>query len=175
MGEFTVTMREEDLYRGFLLNAANPKARPLMLAIVVLLALLIALLAAYPDALYALTCNALTLMLLGAVFLAASLLAIVLLVRRPILRAMARRTLAQRRDLATPVAWSFDDATLRVTTRFTRSEFPWDALRRWREDDHVLLVYLADQLFHAVPKHQVDEAQVTALRAALESHGVPSR
>jgi len=175
MGEFTVTMREEDLYRGFLLNAANRNLRPVMLAALVVLTLLVMLLAISPSARSSLACNALTLMLLSAVFLTAFLLALVLLARRPILRSMARRTIEQRRELATPVEWSFDDRSLRITTRFTRSDFPWDSLRRWREDDHVLLVYLADQLFHAVPKSQVDENQITALRGALESHGVPRR
>jgi hypothetical protein len=175
MGEFTVTLSEEALYRGFLLNAANRNARPVMLAAAAVLALLVALLASSPAARYSLACNALTLMLLGAVLLAAFLLALVLLVRRPILRSMARRTLSQRRDLGTRIAWSFDDSALRIVTRFTRSELPWDALRRWREDDGVLLVYLADQLFHVVPKDQVDQALVNALRTALESHGVPRR
>ena len=175
MGEFTVILGEDDLYRSFLLNAANRKARPVMLAALVVLSLLVALLATSPSARYSFTCDALTLMLLGAVLLAAFLLALVLGVRRPILRSMARRTLAQRRDLATSITWSFDDGALRIVTRFTRSEFPWDALRRWREDDHVLLIYLADQIFHAVPKDQVDEAKVAALRTALESHGVPAR
>jgi hypothetical protein len=175
MGEFSVTMRVEDLYRGFLLNAANRNVRPLLFAIAALVLTLIALLALFPEARLTLACSAGTLMLLGAVLLAAALLGAVLVLRRPILRGMARRTLEQRRELATPVAWSFDDTALRVATRFTRSEFPWDALRGWREDDTTLLVYLADQLFHAVPKHQVEEAQVAALRSALESHGVPRR
>jgi hypothetical protein len=175
MGEFSVTMRVEDLYRGFLLNAANRNVRPLLFAIAALVLTLIALLALFPEARLTLACSAGTLMLLGAVLLAAALLGAVLVLRRPILRGMARRTLEQRRELATPVAWSFDDTALRVATRFTRSEFPWDALRGWREDDTTLLVYLADQLFHAVPKHQVEEAQVAALRGALESHGVPRR
>jgi hypothetical protein len=175
MGEFTVTLREQDLYRGFLLNATSRKARPVMLAALVVLALLIVLLTISPAVRYSLTCSALTLMLLGAVFLAAFLLAIVLLIRKPILRSMARRTLEQRRELATPIEWSFDEGALRIVTRFTRSEFPWDALRGWREGDGVLLVYLADPLFHVVPKQQVDEAQVGALRTALESRGVPRR
>jgi hypothetical protein len=173
--EFTVTMREEDLYRGFLLNAVNRNARPVMVALLAVLTLLLVLLMFSPQARHALTCNALTLMLEGAVLLAAAVLAVVLAVRKPVLRAMARRTLEQRRELATPVEWSFDDSGLRIVTRFTRSEFPWDALRGWREDETTLLVYLADQLFHGVPKHQIDEAQVTALRGALERHGVPRR
>jgi hypothetical protein len=172
MGEFSVTMRVEDRYRGFLLNAANRNVRPLLFAIAALVLTLIALLALFPEARLTLACSAGTLMLLGAVLLAAALLGAVLVLRRPILRGMARRTLEQRRELATPVAWSFDDTALRVATRFTRSEFPWDALRGWREDDTTLLVYLADQL---LPKHQVEEAQVAALRSALESHGVPRR
>ena len=67
MGEFTVTLREEDLYRGFLLNAANRNTRPLLVAVAVLVALLIALLALFPGARLTLACSAGTLMLLGAV------------------------------------------------------------------------------------------------------------
>jgi hypothetical protein len=173
MGKFTVTMREEDLYRGFLLNAANRSVRPLLFVIAALVALLIALLALFPEARLTLACSAGTLMLLGAVLLAATLLAAVLALRRPLLRGLACRTLAQRRELATPIAWSFDEAALRIATRFTRSELPWDALRGWREDDATLLVYLSDQLFHAVPKDQVEADQLAALRCALESQGVP--
>lgn len=175
MGEFTVTMREEDLYHGFLLNAANRNLRPLIIAALAIVTLLAVLLSLEPGARYAMACSALALLLEGALLLAAFLLALVLVVRKPILRSMARRTLEQRRELATPVQWAFDDRALRIVTRFTRSEFPWDALRGWREDEHVLLVYLADQLFHAVPKNQLDETQVAALRSALESHGVPRR
>lgn len=175
MGAFTVTMREEDLYRGFLLNSASRNARPAMIALLAVLTLLWILLMLSPEARSALVCSALVLMLEGAVLLATVLLGLVLLVRKPMLRSMARRTLEQRRELATPVEWSFDDAALRVVTRFTRSEFPWDALRGWREDQATLLVYLGDQLFHAVPKHQVDEALVSALRSALDTHGVPRR
>ena len=175
MGEFTIAMSEEDLYRGFLLNGANRKVRPVMIAAVGLFALLVILAYASPAARYSLAANPLTLMLEGALLLAATLLALVLLLRRAILRSMARRTLEQRRELATPVQWSFDDEGLSVVTRFTSSRFPWDALRGWREDDRILLVYLADQLFHSVPKRQVEEATLTALRDALESHGVPRR
>jgi len=114
-------------------------------------------------------------MLIGAVLLAAVLVVLALAARGPVWRSAARRTLAQRRELATPIAWAFDDNGLRIATRFTRSDFPWDALAGWREDANVLLVYLSDQLFHTVPKDQIDQAQADALRAALERHGVPRR
>src|SRR5688500_1878361 len=132
MGEFTVTMSEDDLYRGFLLNAANRKVRPVMIAAAGLATLLAILIWASPAARYSLVTHPLTLMLEGAVLLAATLLALVLLFRRTILRSMARRTLEQRRELATPVHWGFDDEALSVATRFTQSRFPWDALRGWR-------------------------------------------
>jgi hypothetical protein len=175
MGEFTVTLREEDLFRGFLLNAAHRHTRPLLLAVAALVALLLALLTLVPDARIALACSAATLVLLGAVLLAATLLAAVLALRRPLLRGLARRTLAQRRELATPIEWSFDGNALRIATRFTRSDLPWDALRGWREDDATLLVYLSDQLFHVVPKSEVEAEAVAELRRALESQGVPRR
>jgi len=175
MGEFTVTLREEDLYRGFLLNAVNRRARPALLAVLLCVLLIVALLAISPRSICVMLASPPYLMLLGAVFLAAFLLILVLAFRRPILRSMARRTLEQRRELGTPIDWSFDDETLRIVTRFTSSAFPWDGLRGWREDKQCMLVYLADQLFHTVPKDQVDAAQIDALRAALESHGVPRR
>jgi hypothetical protein len=175
MGEFTVTLREDDLYRGFLLNAVNRRARPALIAVAVCVALIVLLLALSPGSICLMLRSPAEMMLVGAVLLAALLLALVLAFRRTILRSMARRTFEQRRDLGTPIRWVFDDETLRVKTRFTDSAFPWDALRGWREDKHVLLVYLADQLFHSVPKDQVEATQIDALRSALQSHGVPRR
>jgi hypothetical protein len=175
MGEFTVTLREEDLYRGFRLAAANRSVRPLIVAALATATLLAILLTLSPEARAALGCNALILMLEGAVLLAASLLGAVLLLRNPVWRSLSRRTLAQRRELATPIEWAFDERSLRIASRFTRSEFPWDALSGWRDDERTLLVYLADSLFHTVPKEQVADMQVAALCTALESHGVPRK
>ena len=50
MGEFTIAMSEEDLYRGFLLNGANRKERPVKIAAVGLFALLVILAYASPAA-----------------------------------------------------------------------------------------------------------------------------
>jgi len=175
MGEFTVTLREDDLYRGFLLNAANRRARPALIGVVVCVGLIAVLLALSPSSICLMLRNPFEMMLVGAVLLAAVLLVLVLAFRKAILRSLARRTFDQRRDLGTPIQWAFDNETLRIVTRFTSSTLPWDALRGWREDEHVLLVYLADQLFHTVPKYQVDAVPVDGLRAALEGHGVPRR
>ena len=175
MGEFTVSLREEDLYRGFRLNGVNRRARPLLWAVLVCVLLIAALLAASPSSLCLIIRSPGSMMLVGAVLLAAFLVALVLGTCNMIWRSMARRTLEQRRELGTPIEWSFDDEALRIVTRFTSSAFPWDALRGWREDGHCLLIYLADQLFHTVPRDQVDVAQIDALRTALESHGVPRR
>jgi hypothetical protein len=175
MGEFTVSLREEDLYRGFRLNGVNRRARPLLWAVLVCVLLIAALLAASPSSLCLIIRSPGSMMLVGAVLLAAFLVALVLGTRNMIWRSMARRTLEQRRELGTPIQWAFDEQGVRIITRFTSSAVPWDALRGWREDQHVLLVYLADQLFHSVPKEQVDAATLDTLRDALESHGVPRR
>jgi len=173
--EFTVTLREEDLYRAIRLATANRRARPALLAALACVMLIGLLLAISPASICVLLRSPLATMLIGAVLLAGLLVALALAARGPVWRSMARRTLAQRRELATPIAWSFDDNGLRIATRFTHSDFPWDALAGWREDAHVLLVYLSDQLFHTLPKHEVDETQANALRAALERHGVPRK
>ena len=175
MGEFTVTLREDDLYRAVRLAAANRRARPLLLAALACALLIVLLLAISPASICVLLRSPASMMLAGAVLLAALLVALALAARGPVWRSVTRLTLAQRRELATPVAWTLDDSALRITTRFTRSEFPWDALAGWREDDHVLLVYMSDQLFHTAPKDQIDETQLGFLRTALDSHGVPRR
>lgn len=175
MGDFTVTLHEDDLYRGLRLNAATPAMRPLALTAGSTVALLVAVLAASPAARTVFASNRLALVLEGALLLAILTLAAVLLARGPLWRALARRSLAQRRDLAAPVRWSFDDAALRIATRFTRSEYPWDVVAGWREDAEILLIYLSDHLFHALPKARIEEDQLEALRIALEGHGVPRR
>jgi hypothetical protein len=175
MSDFIVNLTEDDLYRGFRLHAGNRRARPALLGILLCLVLIALLLALDPGAVCRLLAWPAGSMLVGAVLLAALLLVVALAVRGPVWRNMARRTLEQRRELGTPITWAFDEAGLRIVTRFTRSEFPWDALRGWREDEHLMLIYLADHLFHSVPKAQVEAAALDGLRAALTAHGVPRR
>jgi hypothetical protein len=175
MGEFTVTLSEDDLYRGFQLHAANGRLRPLAMSILICVGLFGTMLAISPTPLGALLHDPAIMMMVGALLLAAFLAALALGARHTVWRSIARRTLEQRRELATPVEWAFDDQGVRSVTRFSRSAYPWDAFIGWRDNDQTLLIYLADTLFYTIPKAQAGEAHMTALLSALEAHGVPHR
>ena len=172
---FEITLTERDLVDAFRLNARNPAIRPLILAAAVVAAILILLLAISPEARLSATSRPLTLMLEGALALAALLLVALAVFLRPIWRWMARRALAQRQDLANPIHYSFDEKGLSQAATFTNANYPWPALRSWRESEGILLVYISDQLFYPIPKSQVDEGTVDALRHALASSGVRKR
>jgi hypothetical protein len=174
-GAFEVTLGEADLVHAFRLNARRAAIRPLVLAAVLVTALLVLLLLISPAARYSLTARPLMLMLEGALNLAGLVLLLVALARPAILRGLARRTLAQRAELAGPICWEFDQDGLRHKTIHSDSRYPWPALRGWREDEAVLLIYVADNLFYIVPKSQIEQHIVDGVRRAIESAGLPRR
>ncbi|MBV1687117.1 YcxB family protein [Novosphingobium sp. G106] len=172
---FTVTLGESDLVEAFRLNARRAAIRPLVLAAVLVTALLVLLLAISPLARQSLTSRPLTLMLEGALALAALLLLLAVLVRPLIFRKLAQRSLAQRADLAGPVEWEFGAEGIRHTTIHSDSRYPWAALRGWRENEAVLLLYIADNLFYIVPKAQVGTDVVDGLHRAIAEASLRER
>jgi hypothetical protein len=124
------------------------------------------MLAISPTPLGALLHDPAIMMMVGALLLAAFLAALALGARHTVWRSIARRTLEQRRELATPVEWAFDDQGVRSVTRFSRSAYPWDAFIGWRDNDQTLLIYLADQHCSPMPcpKHQAGERRATSYR-----------
>jgi hypothetical protein len=140
------------------------------LLVAVLLALLLAI---SPAARHASTTGPLTLMLEGALALASLLLLTILLARPMIFRALARRMLTQRAELTGPIRWEFNEEGIRHTTIHSDSHYPWAALRGWREDGSILLLYVADNLFYMVPKAQAGEEVIGGLRRNIEASGVP--
>ena len=114
-------------------------------------------------------------MLEGALALAAILLLALAILLKPIWRWAARRALTQRQDLANPIQYNFDEECLSQEATFTKASYPWSALKSWREGDSMLLVYISDQLFYPIPKAQLDETTIDALRKALETAGVRKR
>lgn len=172
---FETRLSEADLLAGFRLNAHNRAVRPLLLTAALLMAVLVLLAVICGLALYSLTHDPLTLMLEGAVALAILLVALILLLRPAILRGLAQRTLRQRADLAQPIRWEFDGEHLRHTTIYADSRYPWGTLQGWRENETTLLVYVADNVFYAIPKAQVAADTLDALRRQLQAAGVRSR
>ncbi|HEX8055985.1 MAG TPA: YcxB family protein [Novosphingobium sp.] len=172
---FTVTLGESDLVEAFRLNARRAAIRPLVLAAALVTALLVLLLAISPAARLSLTSRPLTLMLDGALALAALLLLLVVLARPLIFRKLAERSLAQRADLAGPVEWEFGSEGIRHATIHSDSRYPWTALRGWRENDRVLLLYLADNLFYIVPKAKVGIDVIDGLHRAIADTSLRER
>jgi len=172
-GSFTVTLSETDLLNGFRLHARLGRARPLILAAILVAMLLCLLLIASPAARHSATHSPATLLLEGALLLALLLVASLGLAIRPLWRRAARRTLAERRDLREPVRYEFSPETFRRVSCFSDSTWPWTALSGWREDDRILMIYPARQLFHAIPKDKVDPAVLAALREALGASALP--
>jgi hypothetical protein len=172
---FAVTLGERDLVQAFNLNAKRAAIRPLILAAVLVTVLLVLLLAISPAARQSLTARPLTLMLEGALALAALLLLLVILARPLIFRKLAQRSLVQRADLAGPVEWEFGPEGIRHTTIHSDSRYPWPALRGWRENEAVLLLYIADNLFYIVPKSQVGSELLASPRRALADSGLSQR
>jgi hypothetical protein len=170
---FEVTLSEADLVQAFRLNARRPMLRPLILAALLVAALLALLLAISPTARHASTTGPLTLMIEGALALAALVLLAVVLTRPVIFRALARRMLTQRAELMGPIRWEFDEEGIRHTTIHSNSHYPWPALRGWREDGSILLLYVADNLFYMVPKAQAGQEVIGSLRRNIEAGGVP--
>lgn len=174
-GAFEVTLSEADLVQAFRLNARRGAIRPLILAAILVTMILLLLLAISPAARQSFTSRPLTLMLEGALALAALLLLLVVLARPAIFRALARRTLAQRAELAGPIHWEFGPEGIRHQTVHSDSRYPWSALRGWRENEAILLIYVADNLFYVVPKAQLDAGLSESLHRNIEEAGLPHR
>lgn len=172
---FTVKLGESDLVQAFRLNAKRAAIRPLVLAAVLVTMLLVLLLAISPAARLSLTSRPLTLMLEGALALSALLLLLAILIRPLIFRKLAQRSLAQRADLAGPVEWEFGPEGVRHKTVHSDSLYPWPALRGWRENEAVLLLYIADNLFYVVPKAQVRAEVIAGLHRIIAQTSLRER
>jgi hypothetical protein len=54
-----------------------------------------------------------------------------------------------------------------------KSECSWNAVKSWREDAKVVLIYLAPARFIAIPKRAVSDSQLNDLRELLRRKVVP--
>lgn len=172
---FTVQLAEDDLAEGFKLTARLRRVVPVIGAILVLLALLGLIFALSPQSRYSAQHRPLLLLLEGAAGILLLLVGLLLASLGRIWRLNARRTLAQRPDLAEPIAYEITAEAVRHTTIFADSTIPWTALRGWQENKKVFMIYLTDQLFYAIPKAQAPAEAIDAIRAALSRAGVAKR
>jgi hypothetical protein len=86
--------------------------------------------------------------------------------------ALAKRVHRQRTASQPSIAVSWSEAGFAATTPTANSQTPWSHYFRWREDDHVILLYLTELLFQSVPKRVLSTEQLASLRAAAAAGGV---
>jgi hypothetical protein len=51
---------------------------------------------------------------------------------------------------------------------YSKGEYNWSAVKSWRENAKVVLLYLAPALFIAIPKRAISEPQLQELRSLLD-------
>jgi hypothetical protein len=62
---------------------------------------------------------------------------------------------------------TFGEEHIGIEGLHTRGEMDWGAVKSFRENEKILLLYTAPALFVPIPKHVCTEEQVTELRSLL--------
>jgi len=71
------------------------------------------------------------------------------------------------------LTFEFDETSIRSTTQGTRGEIEWSAIRALREDEKLLLIYLAPAKMFMIPKRVCTPAQIEELRQLCQSRTTP--
>jgi len=166
------SLTEADLFAAARLNARLEKTRPLAIAAFVVGGLLLFLVLSSQSSRQAVLNHPAYLFLEGVLAILVLLVIAAYAAMRPLWRRGARATLLQRQDLREPISYDFTEEEFRRSTCFSQTAMPWTALFGWREDDHVILVYLSPQLFYIIPKSQLPAALLDELRTALANYEV---
>lgn len=90
----------------------------------------------------------------------------VLLVCSPIYMRMRLRSCYKRtRSDSGESTLNFGEERVEIKGRYTNSELDWRAVKSFREDAKVFMLYLAPGRFIVIPKRACTEAQISDLRA----------
>ena len=71
------------------------------------------------------------------------------------------------------VEFQYGDEGVRMIDKNNDTRVSWLEFKRWHENKSLLLLCRTDWLFHYVPKHQVDDRHIAALKSALLNASVP--
>ena len=80
------------------------------------------------------------------------IMALLIAVRLLYLPWMARRMYRQQKLLRDPADLEWDDRGITFRSAAAHSTIAWEDYVKWKENDRLLLVYLADRLFQIIPK-----------------------
>ena len=79
----------------------------------------------------------------------------------------ARRLWKQQKALHSPIRMRIGDDGLDVQTEHGHARTPWDHLHRWKENNHLFLLYDSDNLFQMIPKRVLRPDQILGFRELL--------
>ena len=84
----------------------------------------------------------------------------------------AKKLYAQQPSASAPIEISFDSEGFRAVGLFETSDLPWSHFLGWLENDRLLLLSRTSITFFCLPKAQLGEANVIALKQCLAAAGV---
>jgi YcxB-like protein len=79
----------------------------------------------------------------------------------------ARKNFAEQRNLADEFHFTWGDEGFESTSQRGSTRLAWDDLVRWDEAETVLLLYIAERMYLAVPKRALSPGQLDSLRGHL--------
>jgi hypothetical protein len=62
-----------------------------------------------------------------------------------------RRVYRQHKALQRELSFKFDATGALVTNENGQSRMPWSDYLRWKQNDHLILIYLSDSMYHMLP------------------------
>ena len=81
-----------------------------------------------------------------------------------------RRTYRQQKSLQRESRMMFDEAGIVVDNELGHATVPWSDYVKWKENDHLFLLYVSDPVFHVLPKRYFSGAdEVEKLRQILQA------
>nr|WP_248291667.1 MULTISPECIES: YcxB family protein [unclassified Novosphingobium] len=84
----------------------------------------------------------------------------------------AKKLYAQQPSASSPYQFSFDSEGLHSVGPFETANLPWSHISGWLENDRLLLLCKTRLTFFCLPKAQLGEANLAALKQCLNLAGV---
>ena len=86
-----------------------------------------------------------------------------------------KRIFYQQKELQLPFCLEIDENGLDVRNELGHSHRPWKGYTSWREDEHLLLLYLAEGSFQMLPKRLAGVGVVDFVRQRLRAYKIPQK
>lgn len=84
---------------------------------------------------------------------------------------VAQKRFMQQKGLQRPCTLSWNEDTFSMESPTGVSHTPWLDFLKWREDEHLFLIYSTPGMFRIVPKRALgDSNEITAFRNLLQEH-----